>query len=594
MQINRTLVLAQCVTCVLAGLASGNSGVQLPLDQYQAGTEVTDNSRITNAGFEQPGVAGPNATGWTPVNNAGQPSAMSVGAPDPANLPSNPSVLGNFVARAAVPNRNFNDHYEQGVTFAPNTDYVLSGYLWNYGLPGPDPATDLFAGDLAVLQLRDVNNFDNTAGVILEPVRLDGGAGSRGVFIYKTFNSAQFPNGATLEVQSDPNENIFGARPAVSVQFDNIAITPVSQFRAQVWTSATSGNWGDDAKWLNRQANAAGAVATFANQAGPVTVTLDAAKQASAVKFDSAGSYTLAGTNNLMLMHDEDRAPVVLMSLQGQHTISAPIVVGEPSAGGLANIGPRLVIADVAAGSRLTLSNTMTPTGTSPFDLRKQGAGTLEMKNVRARIVKIDDGTLRVLPGASPDSTSRMNLLFIENGTLDLSNTAAILDYPEAGPSELANMRLLASVGKIVASSPSDNLVVGVAEASSFGTTNLYGQEVDSSAILLLSTFKGDTNLDRDVDFDDLLVLAQNYGSTTAAYEQGDTNYDNAVDFDDLLALAQNYGGTFALTGLPEGWSPTGSFASDWALAQSIVPEPTMLSAMAGVALVARRRRQVS
>lgn len=196
-----------------------------------------------------------------------------------------------------------------------------------------------------------------------------------------------------------------------------------------------------------------------------------------------------------------------------------------------------------------------------------------------------------MLPGTSPDSTSRMNLLFVENGVFDLANTAAVLDYPSAGPSELANMRLLASSGKIRASSPAGNLVVGVAEASSFGTTTLYGQPVDSTAILLLSTFKGDSNLDRDVDFDDLLTLAQNYGSTSATFELGDNNYSGSVDFDDLLALAQNYGATFSLAALPAGWSPTGSFAGDWALAQSLVPEPVAISLLGGMALGLRRRR---
>ena len=51
----------------------------------------------------------------------------------------------------------------------------------------------------------------------------------------------------------------------------------------------------------------------------------------------------------------------------------------------------------------------------------------------------------------------------------------------------------------------------------------------------------GDVNRDRAVDFDDLLVMAQNYASTSATLAQGDVNYDGAVNFDDLLVLAQNY-----------------------------------------------------
>lgn len=57
-------------------------------------------------------------------------------------------------------------------------------------------------------------------------------------------------------------------------------------------------------------------------------------------------------------------------------------------------------------------------------------------------------------------------------------------------------------------------------------------------------TLAGDMNRDRVVNFDDLLVLAQNYGQSGKVFSQGNLNYsaDGAVDFDDLLILAQNYG----------------------------------------------------
>lgn len=58
----------------------------------------------------------------------------------------------------------------------------------------------------------------------------------------------------------------------------------------------------------------------------------------------------------------------------------------------------------------------------------------------------------------------------------------------------------------------------------------------------------GDTNRDKKVDFDDLLVLAQNYGATSGrTYASGDLDYDGGVDFDDLLKLAQNYGRTLSV-----------------------------------------------
>lgn len=54
----------------------------------------------------------------------------------------------------------------------------------------------------------------------------------------------------------------------------------------------------------------------------------------------------------------------------------------------------------------------------------------------------------------------------------------------------------------------------------------------------------GDANRDRAVNFDDLLILAQNYGQAGRTFGQGNVNYsaDGLVDFEDLLLLAQRYG----------------------------------------------------
>lgn len=52
----------------------------------------------------------------------------------------------------------------------------------------------------------------------------------------------------------------------------------------------------------------------------------------------------------------------------------------------------------------------------------------------------------------------------------------------------------------------------------------------------------GDATQDQAVNFDDLLILAQNYGQTGRTFSQGDFNYDGRVNFDDLLVLAQTYG----------------------------------------------------
>jgi hypothetical protein len=50
-----------------------------------------------------------------------------------------------------------------------------------------------------------------------------------------------------------------------------------------------------------------------------------------------------------------------------------------------------------------------------------------------------------------------------------------------------------------------------------------------------------DFDRDGDVDFGDLVILAQNY-ALPGTFSKGDANYDKQIDFGDLVLLAQNYG----------------------------------------------------
>jgi hypothetical protein len=98
------------------------------------------------------------------------------------------------------------------------------------------------------------------------------------------------------------------------------------------------------------------------------------------------------------------------------------------------------------------------------------------------------------------------------------------------------------------------------------------------------NTEYGDTTLNGTVDFDDLLALAQHYGSASTSWADGDVDGVNGVAFDDLLLLAQNYGFGSALLRNDQFWS-------DWQLAQSMVPEPSTLVTLSLVVPALRRRR---
>jgi hypothetical protein len=66
----------------------------------------------------------------------------------------------------------------------------------------------------------------------------------------------------------------------------------------------------------------------------------------------------------------------------------------------------------------------------------------------------------------------------------------------------------------------------------------------------------GDANDDHVVDFNDLVILAQNYNTTGKTWSQGDFNGDGNVDFDDLALLAQHYNTSLAPTPAPAAPRP--------------------------------------
>jgi alpha-amylase len=128
----------------------------------------------------------------------------------------------------------------------------------------------------------------------------------------------------------------------------------------------------------------------------------------------------------------------------------------------------------------------------------------------------------------------------------------------------------------------------------------LYDLDVDGSVTqadfdLMITNFlftrPGDANLDRTVSFADLVVVAQNYNQSITGWAAGDFSGNGIIGFEDLISLAQNY--NFGVAGLLTGGITGGdsTFAADWALAQSLVPEPTSLTALIAAVAISRHRR---
>ena len=250
--------------------------------------------------------------------------------------------------------------------------------------------------------------------------------------------------------------------------------------------------------------------------------------------------------------------------------------------------------ATLAQNGGLVVTNTLTGTGTTTVT-----GGTLRAKTIKANILNVSGGTALLLDASASVLKS---LAVTGTGQLDLGDAGLIVDY--TGTSPLASVRASLLNGfaggawngrGIVSSALGDGEGIAYLDASTlftnFPAATFRGEAIDNTSILLVRAFGGDTNLDGNVDFDDLLQIARSYNNS-ATWRNGDFNYDGIADFDDLLVLAGNY----AHSGVQPLGFGAGAFSStfegDWSLAQSLLPEPTSCVATAmALALGGRRRR---
>lgn len=202
--------------------ASANTGTLLPLDQYQAGTESTNHTIVPNGNFEA--VTGSTPDGWTAVGLPGEAPIVGTPSGPHASTAVNGTKAVQWDGRntTAEPNK-----FTQTIALTPNTDYVISGYAWNFAAGFPD---DILLGELRDSGGGFIQNFalQNNGGGI---------DGSRGVFAYNTFNSGANTS-AVIEVNFNQNgfngDTTLGGRPAIAAQIDNISVTPASSFQAPV------------------------------------------------------------------------------------------------------------------------------------------------------------------------------------------------------------------------------------------------------------------------------------------------------------------------------------------------------------------------
>jgi hypothetical protein len=345
------------------------------------------------------------------------------------------------------------------------------------------------------------------------------------------------------------------------------------------WTANASGNWLTPGNWANTFVpNGVDNKAIFGNViTAPRTVSVPSLTTVGAVSFNSSQAYTIAGAGLLKFDVSTGQAEITVIS--GQHAITSPITVSDS------------IKLSVSTGGALQLPAVDMP----GLALTLEGGGKAIADRVRAGAATLSGGsTLELNSGQGNAGTSSFtSLTFSANSRLNLQDARLIVDYASGGLSPYASLlnQLTAGTIRVQDSGPG---VIAILQANEYAGTTFGGVPIDSSSVLLLATLGGDATGDRSVNFEDLLRLAQNYGRATGAtWAMGDGNYDGAVNFIDLLMLAQNYGRPFILaSGDLIAGSGIDQFAGDWALAQSLVPEPgTLAIAACGLLRPGRSRR---
>jgi hypothetical protein len=192
--------------------------------------------------------------------------------------------------------------------------------------------------------------------------------------------------------------------------------------------------------------------------------------------------------------------------------------------------------------------------------------------------------------------------------TLDVTDSALVLDYADAASNPSADVRSRIVVGRgntdLLGSWDGKGITSSTAQAdpSTFSVgwannadlplgpyTDFRGQAVDDTSVLIRGTKMGDANLDGVVNDDDVTIVGATYGMTEGAtWALGDFTYDGAVNDDDVTLIGALYDPSAAP--LPAPVASAGAVAA--------VPEPStallLVIAAAGLLLTPRIRRGLS
>jgi len=177
------------------------------------------------------------------------------------------------------------------------------------------------------------------------------------------------------------------------------------------------------------------------------------------------------------------------------------------------------------------------------------GAPTMQVSNGLTIVVNGLGGTDTLVLDSSngnpiPTGTNAVLRLNSGTGTFTIGGTLPTLDSTHIVDVGTSTVNIPYTGTSILPAVQSDLKNGFIKSSDAAGSSGKFGvADTDTgSAIKLQYAVIGDTNVDGNVNFTDLLALAQHYGNTGVDWSKGDLNYDGVVNFSDLLALAQHYG----------------------------------------------------
>lgn len=419
-----------------------------------------------------------------------------------------------------------------------------------------------------------------------------------------------------------------------SIVLAAIAATSSPALAGSATWNGPSGDYNVAANWTPATVpNGVLDVATFATMNG--TVSVNVSPTLYGMRFTSAGAFTLAGTNTISMpggatIDVQSGFPQIYSNLTFTgtgatiHTAAAPVrtylygnvTTAQPNTV-INKTGPGLLVfgsaatSTFAAGSTLAVSGgTLEVAGDFDGNLVASNGSTVRFASLQGfSDLELSDGGTQATIGSQQDTNSSLkiqvrDLKIGEGATFDLRRGTLLVDHDvDEGNNTFGELNSLLKAA-VSGNQPGTGLIsssaaasggryaVGLVEANTIGSPRTFGGYIiDDTTTIARYALRGDTDLNGNIDFDDLLRLAEAY-SKPGTWVNGDSDYSGTVDFNDLLALARNYGNP-----PPRAESLAAAagdaFAADYALAVSVVPEPSAALAVIGL-LAGRVRRRAA